>query len=293
MTKARRIGAVLAGFAALVAVAEPATAQTTVNEELIFGLNNKLMYVAVPITVLVEGILIYTVWKYRKSDEPKPTRENRRLEITWTVATAIILLFVGLASYQVLGSAFIGGATASGGQEEVEGLSQDYEGAQAPTEEDADNATVQIEVVSQKYFWQFRHMQGENSFTESDRLVMPANTTVYLHVTSTDWLHAFHAPDLALKQDAFPGQYNTIKTEAYEQGTYQLYCAEYCGVGHSGMLGTIEVVSQEEYQQYLQENAESGSEGGSGNASGGNTSGNASGGNASGNTSALTAPSPA
>jgi len=284
MTKARRIGAVLAGFAALVAVAEPATAQTTVNEELIFGLNDKLMYVAVPITVLVEGILIYTVWKYRKSDEPKPTRENRRLEITWTVATAIILLFVGLASYQVLGSAFIGGATASGGQEEVEGLSQDYEGAQAPTEEDADNATVQIEVVSQKYFWQFRHMESENSFTESDRLVMPANTTVYLHVTSTDWLHAFHAPDLALKQDAFPGQYNTIKTEAYEQGTYQLYCAEYCGVGHSGMLGTIEVVSQEEYQQYLQENAESGSEGGSGNASGGN---------ASGNTSALTAPSPA
>ena len=54
------------------------------------------------ITVLVEAILFYTVWKYRKSDAPKPTRENRRLEITWTVATAIILLFVGVASYGVL-----------------------------------------------------------------------------------------------------------------------------------------------------------------------------------------------
>jgi len=282
MRQARRIAAALAGFLAFAAIVEPAAAQTSINEELIWGLNNKLLYVAVPITVLVEGILIYTIWEYRNNDEPQPTRENRRLEITWTVATAIILLFVGVASYQVLGSAFIGGATASGAQENVEGLSQDYdEGAQAPAEENA----VQIEVVSQKYFWQFNHMEADGELTESDTLVMPANTTVYLYVTSTDWLHAFHAPDLALKQDAFPGQYHTIKTEVYEQGTYQLYCAEYCGVGHSGMLGTIEVVSQEEYQQYLEENADSGS-------GGGNASGNSSG-NASGNASAALAASPA
>ncbi len=276
MRKARRILGALAGLAVLAVFVEPAAAQSSVNEELIFGLNRKLMYVAVPITVLVEGILIYTVYRFRNAEEAQPTRENRRLEITWTVATAIILLFVGLASYQVLGSSFIGGATATvenegNGGEELMSLSQNYPGAQAPSEENA----VQVDVEARKYVWTYMH---ENNATATGTLVIPANTPVYLHVTSVDWLHAFHAPDLALKQDAFPGQYNTIKTEVYETGTYQLYCAEYCGVGHSGMLGTIEVVSQEEYQQYLQENAP--------DAGGSNTSGNASGstGNASGNT---------
>jgi cytochrome c oxidase subunit 2 len=288
MRKARRILGTLAGVAVLAALAEPAAAQSSVNEELIFGLNRKLLYVAVPITVLVEAILIYTVYRFRNSDEAQPTRENRRLEITWTVATAIILLFVGLASYQVLGSSFIGGATAvvedDGSAQDLMPLTHDYPGAQAPSEENA----VQVDVEARKYAWTFTH---ENNASASGNLVIPANTPVYLHVTSVDWLHAFHAPDLALKQDAFPGQYNTIKTEVYETGTYQLYCAEYCGVGHSGMLGTIEVVSQEEYQQYLEENAPSAGENASGNATAGNaTAGNATGnataGNATGNATA-------
>jgi len=65
---------------------------------MIWDLNMNLLYIAVPITVLVEGILIYTVWKFRNNEDPLPTMENRRLEITWTIATAIILLVVGIAS---------------------------------------------------------------------------------------------------------------------------------------------------------------------------------------------------
>ena len=278
MKQARRLLGVLTGLFALVVLADPVAAQTTVNEELIFGLNRKLMYVAVPITVLVEGILIYTVYRFRSNDEPKPTQENRRLEITWTIATAIILLFVGLASYQVLGSPFIGGATATaetGSQDDLMGLSFDYPGAKAP--DDPQNA-VQIEVKGMKYQWQFNHQNpGGQNVSASTTLVMPANRTVYLHVTSKDWLHAVHVPAMGLKQDAFPGQYNTIITRAREKGTYQLYCAEYCGVGHSNMLGKVKVVSPEQYQQYLRENSASG-----GNSSGGNSSGTASG-NASAN----------
>ena len=233
MTKARRIGAVLAGFAALVAVAEPATAQTTVNEELIFGLNDKLMYVAVPITVLVEGILIYTVWKYRKSDEPKPTRENRRLEITWTIATAVILLFVGVASYQVMGNVFV---TAE--QPAAEGAVQGEE-------------PLEVQVYGQRYNWEF--VYPEQNVSSTDTLVLPNDRTVRLNITSRDWLHAFHVPGMGLKADAFPGQSNMIVTRTRETGSYQLYCAEYCGSGHSQMLGEVEVRSQAAFQEWLDE----------------------------------------
>ncbi|MWG33275.1 cytochrome c oxidase subunit II [Halomarina oriensis] len=281
MQQARRVLGVLTGLFALVLIADPVAAQTSVNEELIFGLNRKLLYVAVPITVLVEGILIYTVYRFRDNDDPKPTQENRRLEITWTIATAIILLFVGLASYQVLGSEFIGGATATvddnGQSGDLMELSYDYPGASPPAADSPD--ATQIEVKAFKYAWQFNHQNaGGENVSASGTLVIPANEKVYLHVTSKDWLHAVHIPALGLKQDAFPGQYNTIATRVTEEGTYQLYCAEYCGVGHSNMLGEVRVVSQEEYQQYLEENGSSGG-------SGGNASGNGSG-NASGNASA-------
>ena len=71
------------------------------------------------------------------------------------------------------------------------------------------------------------------------------------HPGSPAFSNAFHVPAMGLKSDAFPGRSNYIKTRPTETGNYQLYCAEYCGVGHSGMLGTVEVKSQDEYQQWL------------------------------------------
>ncbi|MEF8838092.1 MAG: cytochrome c oxidase subunit II transmembrane domain-containing protein, partial [Haloarculaceae archaeon] len=73
----------LVGAAVLAVVVDPAAAQATsqsTSEDLIWGLNTWLLYMAIPIAILVEAILIYTVWKYRKNENPLPTRENRRLE---------------------------------------------------------------------------------------------------------------------------------------------------------------------------------------------------------------------
>lgn len=250
-TRIRRVLGISVGLTLATLFVAPAAAQPSINSELITDLNNNLLYAAVPITVLVEGILIYTVYRFKDSDEAKPTQENRRLEITWTVATAIVLLFVGLASTQVLASSYIGGTTADGpNAEHVEGLTyNNTSGAYAPTEENA----VQVEVVALKYSWTFNYIDAEGDVTSSNTLVIPEDRPVYLHLVSEDWLHSFHAPDLGLKQDAFPGQYNTMKTKATEPGEYQLYCAEYCGVGHSQMTGTIEVKSQSDYQQWLNE----------------------------------------
>jgi len=102
MKRSRLALASLLSVVVLSLAADPVAAQTSVSAELINGLNEKLLFVAIPITILVEGILIYTVYRFKDADEAKPTKENRRLEITWTVATAIVLLFVGVASYGVL-----------------------------------------------------------------------------------------------------------------------------------------------------------------------------------------------
>ncbi|WP_115863702.1 cytochrome c oxidase subunit II [Halorussus litoreus] len=231
MSSKRKALVTLLGVAGLVLFADPVLAQgyDSTTEELIKSLNTQLLYMAIPITVLVEGILIYTVWKFRNNDDPKPTKENRRLEISWTIATALVLLVVGYASYGVMANEYVAGSDS-----QVETTNSD---------------AVHVEVVGVKYLWEFNY-EGENVST-TGTLVLPKDTDIYLNVTSDDWIHSFHVPELGLKQDALPGQHNTIKTKITNEDTYQLYCAEYCGVGHSKMLGEIDVRSQEEYQNWL------------------------------------------
>jgi len=237
--KGKRVAPLALFAVALAAVAvEPAAAQSgasSTTERLIWDLNNQLLYIAVPITVLVEAILFYTVWKFRKNESPLPTKENRRLEITWTIATAIILLFVGVASYQVLAEPYVTATSADAGIDTV-----------GENEEILD-----VQVTAQKYNWQFYY--PESGVTNANTLVLPNDRPVRLNVTSTDWLHAFHVPGMGLKQDAFPGQSNYLLTKPTDTGSYQLYCAEYCGVGHSEMLGTVEVRSQAEFEAWLSE----------------------------------------
>ncbi|NHN58261.1 MULTISPECIES: cytochrome c oxidase subunit II [Halorussus] len=232
MSAKRTAFATLLGIAGLALFADPVLAQgyDSTTEALIQSLNTQLLYMAIPITVLVEGILVYTVWKYRKNDDPKPTKENRRLEISWTIATALVLLVVGYASYGVMANEYVA----------------QPESAYQPTDE-----AVEVEVVGQKYLWNYNYQDANVSTTGT--LVLPRGKNVYLNVTSNDWLHALHVPEMGLKQDAVPGTHNTIKTKPTSLGTYQLYCAEYCGVGHSKMLGEVEVVTQEEYQDWLDE----------------------------------------
>ena len=211
--------------------ADPVAAQSSASAELIYGLNSKLLWIAIPITLLVEGILIYTVVKFRNNDEPSPTEENRRLEITWTIATAVILLFVGVASYGVLA---------------------DQNVTYQPQAEDASGDPVVVHAEAYQWGWEMSYPENGN-FTTGTEIVVPKDRPVVIEVTSRDVIHGFHVPDLALKVDAMPGQVNTIRTVPYEEGTYQGYCTEYCGVAHSQMYFTVEVVSQDEYQDWLDE----------------------------------------
>jgi cytochrome c oxidase subunit 2 len=87
--------------------------------------------------------------------------------------------------------------------------------------------------------------------------MLPTDRPVKLNITSTDWLHAFHVPSMGLKSDAFPGQYNQLLTTVQQADKkHQLYCAEYCGSGHSQMLGTVQTMSQDDFQTWLTQQAE-------------------------------------
>lgn len=212
-------------------LAVPVAAQST-TDQLIHSLNLDLLYVAIPIVALTEVALFYAVWKFRKNDEAKPTQENRRLEITWTVATAIILVFVGVASYGVLAQPSI---------------TQMGDDPVAPNEGD-----VVVEASAFQWGWDMSYPE-ENVTTSEPTITVPVDTDVYFLVTSQDVIHSFHVPGLGLKVDANPGETNTIMTHTLEEGTYQGYCAEFCGVAHSQMYFTVEVVSQEEYDNHIEE----------------------------------------
>lgn len=274
----KRIGLCgLFSVALLLTAVEPVLAQSSINEKIISGLNQRLLVIAIPITILVEGILIYAVWRFKDNDDATPTQENRRLEITWTVATAIILLFVGIGSFVALGSSYVAlvpGATPGvqpQAQQDIQAsVTMDKPGATVPPNE----SVLEVEAIGSQWSWKFNY--PEANVSTSGTLILPANTPIYIHTTSTDVVHSIHIPALAIKMDSFPAKYTTVKTYVTETGSYQLYCAEFCGAGHSAMLANVTVIPPDEYQQWLnkqQQSSGSSSSGGS-SASGGNATAN-------------------
>ena len=233
----------LLSAAVLALFADPVAAQST-SADLINELNIKLLYIALPITLLVEIILVYAVLRFKDNDDPKPTKENRRLEITWTVATAFILLFVGIASYGVMADPAV---TFGAGGEEV-----------APEDDD-------VLVQAEAYQWGWTMTYPDHNITapageNGPVITVPEGQDLYIGVTSVDVIHGFHVPQLGLKMDALPNQVQYIKTTPQETGTFQGYCSEYCGLAHSQMYFSIEVVDQDTYDQWLDEQAAAQSE---------------------------------
>jgi cytochrome c oxidase subunit 2 len=223
----RGVLAVCSLVALLWLASSPAAAQS-VNRNLIDELNTQLLYVALPLTVFVEVILVYAVIRFSGNDDPKPTIDVPSLEVTWTIATAIILLFVGLSAYVVLTNPFISPGEASAA---------------------VDGDDERVQVTGYRYGWQFSY-PGEN-VTSQGVLVLPANRSVTLNMTSSDVLHSLFIPRLGIKKDTFPGEYTKARTRATKFGSYRAYCTELCGVGHSRMRANVTVVNRTAYRDWL------------------------------------------
>ena len=107
---------------------------------------------------------------------------------------------------------------------------------------------LEVQVVGKQWMWKLQHSEGKR---EIDELHIPVNRTIALTMTSQDVIHSFFVPAFRVKQDVVPGRYTSEWFKATRTGEYHLFCAEYCGTQHSGMIGRVVVMEPKDYERWL------------------------------------------
>jgi cytochrome c oxidase subunit II len=223
------------------------------NADDIDSLYRIVLYVAIPIFLLVEGTLIWTLIKYRErrgGPEPAQVRGNTPLEMGWTVGAALILVILAAVTFIYLPD--IKNPPASG----PNGLAQGVQVASIdqPAPPRSGGKALRINVNGQQYLWRYDYPGGD-AFTYH-RLVVPTDTTVVLSLTSSDVIHSWWIPKLGGKADATPGHTNKTWFKISKPGIYKGQCAELCGAGHADMRAEVEAVSPQRYEAFLRRTAD-------------------------------------
>jgi cytochrome c oxidase subunit 2 len=178
--------------------------------------------IAIVVFSVVAAVLIYEVWKFRAppddfSDGP-PTHGHTALEIVWTAIPAVLVTAISIVSAVVL---------AKNGE--------------------AGSNPVVVKVVAQQFAWEFTYSNGKTY----GFLTIPEGRHTKLDITSKDVIHSFWVPQLSQKQDAVPGQHNSIVVTPTRTGTFPVICTELCGLGHSIMRSHVTIVSQAQFTKFL------------------------------------------
>ncbi|HYK22377.1 MAG TPA: cytochrome c oxidase subunit II [Pyrinomonadaceae bacterium] len=175
--------------------------------------------------LLISGTLIFFVIRYRRRSPyeiPRPIAGSHKLETLWTVIPFVIAMTM-----------FAWGARVY------------FDQYKMPS-----NA-VEVYVVGKQWMWKLQHATGQREINE---LHVPVGRKIKLIMTSEDVIHDFFVPAFRTKADVVPGKYTTLWFEATTPGTYHLFCAEYCGMNHSGMTGSIIVMEPREFDNWLSGN---------------------------------------
>lgn len=179
------------------------------------------------VALLIAGLLIYFAIRYRRrspEDRPPPVHSPAALEWFWTLTPMVI--FIGF---------FVWGVVV-------------YFGAyRAP-----DNATV-IYGMGKQWMWKFQHPEGQREINE---LHVPVGRPFKILLTSEDVIHSFFVPEFRVHMDVLPNRYTSVWFKATRPGKYHLFCSQYCGTNHAGMVGTVYVMEPKEYQEWLHLHAE-------------------------------------
>jgi cytochrome c oxidase subunit II len=205
----------------------PTAASTTADQ--VDALYIFLIAVTSAVTLLVIIVMLFFLVKYRHSKHPvaEQVTGSIPLELTWTlVPLAIFIVFFGWGA-----RIFVAEAT--------------------PPRD-----SLQIYVVAKRWMWKLQH---ENGVREINALHVPMDRDVRLTMISQDVIHSFWVPEFRVKADVLPGRYTTIWFRANRPGTYNLFCSEYCGTLHSGMVGKVIVMEPAKYEAWLSGGGEMGS----------------------------------
>jgi len=182
------------------------------------------MYLILGISVFflvgITAVMIYFLFRYRKKNNPVATNitHNNKLEVIWTVIPTILVMvmfYFGWAGYQPM--------------------------LKAP------KGAMEIDAIGQMWKWSFVYPDGKLS----DSLVVPLDEPVKLNLISKDVNHSLYIPAFRIKQDVVPGVDNMMWFTAQKKGTYDLFCAEYCGQLHSYMLTNITVLEKNDFDTWL------------------------------------------
>jgi cytochrome c oxidase subunit II len=107
---------------------------------------------------------------------------------------------------------------------------------------------LDVYVIGRQWMWKLQHAQGPSEINE---LHVPIGRPIRLTMTSQDVIHSFFVPAFRIKQDVLPGRYVTTWFQPTRTGQYHLFCAEYCGTKHSGMVGRVVVMEMADYERWL------------------------------------------
>ncbi len=196
---------------------------------------------AILVGILVWGLILYAVFKFRRrSDDeiPVQTRYNLPIEILYTIAPVVMVVVFFFFTVQTQNDVL----------------------AQASENGEADHT---IGVVGQKWSWSFNYLgeeavDGQDVFTagtpaELPTLWLPVDESVKVELSSPDVIHSFWVPAFLFKMDVVPGRNNSFSFTPTREGTFAGKCAELCGTYHSRMLFNVNVVSRAKYDEHLRE----------------------------------------
>jgi len=171
------------------------------------------------------GVTVLTVYfciKYKRKSgkgETTPYVESLALEITWIVIPTILLMIIFVWGFQDFVRMHIVPAN-----------------------------STEIKVTGQRWFWSFNYPEG---ITQVGELVVPVNQPIKLLMSSKDVIHSFFVPAFRVKMDVLPNRYTITWFEATMTGEFDILCTEFCGKGHSAMLGKVKVLPRDEFQNWL------------------------------------------
>ena len=181
-----------------------------------------LVVLTVVFCALVFGMVTIFAIKYRRrsdDEQPEQNHGNLALELSWTIIPLFIGLFVFLLGADVF-----------------------FRLQRAPAD------PLEIYAVGKQWMWKIQHESGKR---EINTLQVPKGQPVRVTMTSEDVLHDFFIPAFRVKNDVIPGRYTTLWFEATQLGEFHLFCAEYCGTQHSGMIGKVIVMDPTDYHDWL------------------------------------------
>jgi cytochrome c oxidase subunit 2 len=186
-----------------------------------------LLALATFFTLLIAGLIVYFAVKYRRrpgNEVAVQVEGSNRLEVAWTVIPLALAMVIYVWGVDVFFRAHTPPADA-----------------------------LEVYTVGRQWMWKHQHLSGAREIND---LHVPVGRPVKLTMTSQDVIHSFFVPAFRVKGDVLPGRYTEVWFEATKTGTYHLFCAEYCGTMHSGMIGRVTVMEPAEFQTWLAGGAE-------------------------------------